>query len=281
MQRWLSAGAWAAIVVAVGATTGCSASKFSATDAGQPGPGLDGAVDPGSDAMVSTSGPDGGTSSVDGSTVEILDAAAPDGGAVDGSGLVNNGCVTTIGGGRLLFGFDNGDVSGWFDDPASIPRGAMAGTAADGVTCPGALTYTVPFSAYGQKALVDFNWPSATPSAWYGTKLHFSVKIVLPGNDAGSEAYRALFLIQPMMLWNDWANGYYDMYEYTYPTLADGQWHEVVLPLTQDGSPFLEAVDGFRLLVQDQAPGTQGGPVEAGPYSPPTAEYLFDDIWLE
>ncbi|MGH7294237.1 MAG: hypothetical protein ACRELB_04865 [Polyangiaceae bacterium] len=228
----------------------------------------------------------GGGSDVDGGVSQGGDPDGVGGGdpgtdgdpAVSDAGWNDNGCVTTAAGAQVVFGFDDG-IAGWFDDPTSSPHGTVGGTLDDGVTCPGVLTYTVPFTGYGQKALVDFNWGYTVPGALYGAKLHFSVKIVLPGGGGGAGAYQALLLIQPMMLWNDWSEGDYDMFEYVNPTLADGQWHDVVIPLEQDGGTFLQAVDGFRFQVQTQA--SEPSDAGAGGASPQTVEYMFDDVWLE
>ena len=84
-----------------------------------------------------------------------------------------------------------------------------------------------------------------------------------------------------MMLWNNWDDGDYTMYAYINPTLADGEWHEVVMDIAGDAGPFAQSVDGFRFLVNDKTLGPDGGPDGGGPPSPATAQYLFDDIWIE
>ena len=255
--------------------TGCTLSTASSpSDAGAPGNSPDGGLDAAGQDADPAGDSAGGGGDPDGATGDLDAGAASDASASDAT-WSDNGCTTEADGGQVLFGFDDG-VAGWFDDPASSPHGTVGGTVADGVTCPGALTYTVPFTADGQQSLVDFNWGYTAPSAMYGTKLHFSVKVLLPGGGGVPGAYQPLLLIQPMMLWDNWAEGDYGMFEYVNPTLADGQWHEVVIPLTPDGGTFLQAVDGFRFLVQTQASDS-----DAGPASPGTAEYLFDDVWLE
>lgn len=254
------------------ATQGCSSAPAAAANQDPPDGAdtdldatmKDVATDAGADSTADQSAVDAGVDA----EMTVIDAGCP--------ALIDNGCVTKLEAGTLLFGFDNGDVCGWFNDPASAPEGAVNGVVDDGVTCKGALSYTVPFGAYGQRSLVDFNWGISTPLAWYGTTLHFSVKIL---TTAGG--YAGLLIVQPMMLWDDWADSDYTMWQYVNPALADGQWHQVTLPITDGSGEFLQSVNGFRFLVNDMPIGLDGGPIDGGPPSPSGATYLFDDVWIE
>jgi hypothetical protein len=110
------------------------------------------------------------------------------------------------GGGSLIFSFDNGTTSanlggsgsvswsentGLRSDPADAGISAtVSGSTTLGVTCPGALVATIPFSTLGQSAGVSFNVNS--PGAPYtGSLLHMAFKIIIPSDTDGG-LYAAL-----------------------------------------------------------------------------------------
>ncbi|HZU85781.1 MAG TPA: hypothetical protein VE987_22805 [Polyangiaceae bacterium] len=205
--------------------------------------------------------------------------------AVDAS--ADGGCTTaySVVSGRVLFAFNTGDVLGWTTTPsAGPPSTALGWTGADGKSCPGALTMTVGFNAYGGNgATAQFTYGGPGASWGSASRLHLWMKLQ-PLDDAGAGDFAALATVELFVLSNTWAN--YSFASGTiYPTFADGAWHELVLDVVgaDSGQPGRSGPDVVTSSIQQF--GVSITPASArpsgAPPAPPTTVVLVDDIWLE
>lgn len=188
-------------------------------------------------------------------------------------------CVTTIadldpdGGGRLLFSFDNGNISSssgsWRFLASAYASATIVGTTADGHVCPGALEIDSQYmsgSAAGTSA--DFDYATATD--WTGfAALHFWVRF--HGDIVASNATSGTIFLYVYS-----AMGHYRQIMMPFSTFADEQWHRVDFDLTPstilgdyyDPTSVTEITIDFTATPSADA-AAQGGVM------------LVDDVWLQ
>jgi hypothetical protein len=196
-------------------------------------------------------------------------------------------CTTALGdftdaGGQLLYGFDGGTLTGWLaqtmDSADAGLVGTLGDTLTDGHACPGALTLTAPFTAYGSQenaqALVSLGGAN-----WTGrTKLHSWVKLE-------TASYPGISGVQAYVQTDSYA--YYTDQFVDSAVLADGAWHEIIVDLVDlSNDSYTNVPDGGTIdLAAVSALGVQvSAPTTApagGPTAPSTATLLVDDIWVE
>lgn len=196
-----------------------------------------------------------------------------DGGADAGA------CMTSFGpGSTLLFAFDHGANIGWSGqvdtDPGNSNLAAslsLGATVTDGHTCPGAVTFTSPFTTYGpggtaveQTALTHFY---GTPQPdWTGSsKLHLWAKVVTD-SPAAVNGIQAYVSSGPAFTFTGQFAG----------LAAAGGWQEIVIDFTMHPEIVFSRIDGIGVEVQLKAAAPA-----AGPATPPSVTLLVDDIWLE
>jgi hypothetical protein len=192
--------------------------------------------------------------------------------------------VTTLPG-DILYKFDS--ATGVFEGTVPAPtvppgwfayaEGPTADTAlkasttgwssTEGHSCPGSLTMTGAFTAYGNgdklMALVNFNANWATPKAY--VRLHAWVKVQIPTTgtlDLSSVHIQAN------------TNNFTGYTESSLPasTFLDGDWHEITHALVVGTNYVPENVNQM---------GIQIFPLAAGTDTPVPVTIFIDDIWLE
>jgi len=240
---------------------------------------------------ANSDGPDGSTAwPAEKLPLENLFAAHPSDVACPGDpaheGPDAAACTTALsdlsdGGGQLLYGFDDGTVTGWsagaMDSADSGLVGAIGDTVSDGHACPGALTLTAPFTTYGatenasaQVSLGGVNWGGYS-------KVHFWVKLT-------TTSYAAIAGVQAYVQSGP-GYAYYTSTFVSASNLSDGMFHEFVIDLKDlandgftnvpDGGA-LGVVDGIGIQVVAQTSAPTGGPS-----APSTATLEVDDIWVQ
>jgi hypothetical protein len=196
----------------------------------------------------------------------------------------------------VLFNFDSGDAgdaASWDFFPTTLTDGGAPtkGTSAtEGHTAAGSLTYTVPYTDFGQMAVsLQHNYGSSPTTGALNwsckTAIHIWVKVAGADGDAGSivpylngiQAY-----IQSGDPTSDASNmGGYAFYTSSFTsasTFADGAFHEIVVPLTPTTGTPANPLDinqiGVQVLPLTAAP--DGGGVTPGPVT-----LFIDDISLQ
>ena len=127
---------------------------------------------------------------------------------------------------RLLFAFDNGSNVGWTADVTGLGY-TFNGVTNDGNTCPGAISLTVQFNAFGNPG-EDVSYGYGTAADWTGfSKLHAWVKLV-------TSTYAAVNGVQPFVQSNSY-NSYVNGGFVGQSTFSNGAWHELVLDFAHPG----------------------------------------------
>jgi hypothetical protein len=195
-------------------------------------------------------------------------------------------CTTALsdlsdGGGQLLYGFDNGTITGWSAQAMdSVDSGLVAtigDTLSDGKTCPGALTVTVPFTTYGATENADVQIGLGGVDWSNRSTLHFWVKLT-------TASYPAISGVQAFVQSGPGYANYTSEFV-TSIALADGGWHPIAIDLKNlandgytnvpDGGA-LGVIDGIGVQVVAQTSAPAGGPS-----APSAATLAVDDIWVE
>jgi hypothetical protein len=223
-------------------------------------------------------------------------ASGSSGGGASGSSGSGGGCVAPIAA-NALYSFDDAsavhvgktDLSvpnsfppGWFAYGQEMKDGGSLAlqesttdwSATEGHFCPGALTLTANFTVYGpsEKVATLLNFPVvmnwATPIEY--TRMHAWLKVRLPSTCNLNHLSGVQIAVN--------SNGFaaFNSFGPGVATFADGQWHEVILPLKPPIGPYVPAIVN-QLNIQMTVPSV--APVGARVAVRTTL--LIDDIWLE
>ena len=217
----------------------------------------------------------GASTSMGGSTTGAGAPGTTDGGA--GEGGAGSGCEDPEG--EVVLTFDEPGLSGWSilatdDNEAGLADSFLMRSATEGVSCPGSLVLTVPFSVYGpnESAEAQYNFTAD----WSGyTTLYAMVKVAEP--EGGSLGY--LDVVQ--LFTNSAAYSMYHGEPFSGRTFEDFEWHEISIDLTE----MTDLTDvnqlGVQLVVWDNTEDAVSGGVEDPPDAPETTMVYIDDIRLE
>ena len=239
------------------------------------------------DAQHSESGSDASVS--DGSTSDASsDAAADASQTPDASdGGVCTTTVALLGGGdggtndagkapALLFTFDPSDADAsdaglgpnWANYSDTGSTGTLSETSTAGYPCPGALSLSVTYTAYGPKDQIYYNYQSGAQD-WTGyTTMHAWLKVI-------TSDYTSIQGVEPRVDSNAYGDKLFGGFVGG-STFSGGGWHESVINLTPGTTYVPSAVNGFQFELQTTSAAADGG---AG--APPQATLLVDSIWLE
>lgn len=225
-----------------------------------------------------TTGAGGGTSTGMGGASAGGTSSTTDGGAGEGGEAPVGGCEDPAG--MALYAFDEPGLEGWSiratdDNESGLADSFVMRNGTEGVSCPGSMVLTVPFSVYGpnESAEAQANFTAD----WSGyTTLYASVKVQMPAG--GSLGY-----LNGVQLFTNSAD--YSMYHGQFAsgrTFEDFEWHEISLDLTMDTDLTNVNQLGIQLLVwEDTATAMDPGGVADPPAAPETTVVYIDDIRLE
>lgn len=199
-------------------------------------------------------------------------------------------CITDFPGGQVLYNFDVEVGSGTDTYPEDISghgrngmppcTGPVVNTTLtqnpdQGHTCPGAMQFSIPWGPYmgfqASSAVINFS-----SSDWTGfKKLHAWVKVITP--DLSVPQTQTLPYLDHLQF-SVSSNAYGAFYSANSATstLADREWHQLVLNLTPSVNYVPTAVVNVALQLV-----LRGDTPPAGPATPPLTVVLIDDIWLE
>jgi len=224
--------------------------------------GMNGAGGSGTGGKVGTggSGTGGGSGGVPGTGGDVGT------GGVTGAGGAS--CVTTFSG-RLLYSFDTSQQM-WIPDSSAGMSIQTGYAASDGHTCPGAVTSTIAFTAFGQAGNAEVL--TGTLDLTGRTALHAWVKILPPAvNVPGYGVLSGATLFVQSANFGNSSNQFLAAVVF-----SDGFWHEVVLNLaTSSAAPTLNNINsiGVAILAAGAAPPGVG--------TPGSVTFLVDDVWAE
>jgi hypothetical protein len=229
----------------------------------------------------------GGDASLADASSDAADASQ----AADASDASDGGvCTTTIallGGGdggtndagkapRILFSFDPSDADAsdagldpnWANYSDSGSSGTLSETSTAGYPCPGALSLSVTYTAYGPKDQIYYNYQSGAQD-WTGyTTMHVWLKVI-------TSDYTSIQGVEPRIDSNAYGDKLFGGFVGG-STFAGGGWHESVINLTPGATYVPSTVNGFQFELQ-----TTGAAADGGAGAPPQATLLVDSIWLE
>jgi hypothetical protein len=305
--------------------TGCSNSTTSET------------ADSGTDTSTTQNDATPGDATTNGDTGTKNDSATSgEAEAGDGGDAAALGCTTTLlnvrtapesdagaadakadgegGGPVLVTGFDKTadaaasvEIAGWkaqVDNALTTDGGIYESTvaySAVGRTCPGSVALTVPFTEYGDAAVlqkVELNYNYNANAGGYPlwtsfTKLHYWVKAAFEGTDGGALlGLDATATDLKGLAYNgsyaQWANYHSTADGLPIPDTSLNDWQEVVIDLTDatfaDGGTITPSGAGCSTgnACQFASILAVGGKADGGaPTEPATTVLYIDDIWLE
>jgi hypothetical protein len=289
-------------------TTQNDATPGDATTNGDTGTKNDSATS--GEAATSEAG-DGGDAAALGCTTTLLNvrtAPESDAGAADAKADGEGG------GPVLVTGFDKTadaaasvEIAGWkaqVDNALTTDGGIYESTvaySAVGRTCPGSVALTVPFTEYGDAAVlqkVELNYNYNANAGGYPlwtsfTKLHYWVKAAFEGTDGGALlGLDATATDLKGLAYNgsyaQWANYHSTADGLPIPDTSLNDWQEVVIDLTDatfaDGGTITPSGAGCSTgnACQFASILAVGGKADGGaPTEPATTVLYIDDIWLE